>query len=330
MKYLRHIASFIMAGVLSGCGGGSSNDPAQSADAASRAYILSSGTVYSFDGTTWATTSGSPPVSQMSSNYDYIGTVNHKTFMRRYDSDSGTYSTDQFDGTTWSVITPSNAPSDRSYGRQNYIGTLNKLIYQYTYSGVDGSYIVYSFDGATWRQVSTTTAPVGNLNGSSYIGAINSKIYHYVYSGVDGSRTMYSFDGTTWVALTAGKPDNTSNDPSASSYVGILNGKAYHWLVDTTTGLPATYEFNGSTWVKLSANTPSTLNMFTPSYLGEIGKKAYHWIKESDGTRTMYTFDGSKWETVATSGTAPSISDAELGYPSQSEVMIPSSLLGSL
>jgi hypothetical protein len=212
-------------------------------------YNGSGYTLYSFDGSEWATVSSNMPSGTVGSD-SYVGDIGGKAYHSVYNGSGFTlYS---FDGSAWATVSTNMPSGVASY---SYVGVLGGKAYHSLYNG--SGFTLYSFDGSAWTAL-TSSGPE-NLGSYSYVGVLGGKVYHSVYNG-SGS-TLYSFDGSTWAAVSSNMPSNVGG----GGFIGTLGGKTYHSVYN---GSGSTlYSFDGSTWTALTSSVPSGVGGF----LGMMG-----------------------------------------------------------
>jgi hypothetical protein len=229
-----------------------------------------------FNGVAWVNLLGNAAQatsSSSSSNSPYA-----YSFAATYNGSGFTYSTNKFDGTTWTNVggTPM---SDRG---GVYIGQLNNTYYSYVYTG--SGYSTYAFNGTSWSQVSTTGTGPTDLYGG-YMGVFNNKIYN---SGYDGNGFVtYSFDGTAWATVsTSGTPPSNG---IIEGYLGTFNNISYF------NGYNGGYNyslnsFDGTTWTTISSSSNNNFYRL----IGQIGNTSY--LGQYDGSNWVYaTFNGTSF-----------------------------------
>lgn len=178
----------------------------------------------------------------------------------------------EFDGVSWTQMSPVNSPSVRRWGAMAYDPVAGVSI---LFGGEDlGVYNneTWSWDGVNWTQLSPATSPPIRARGRlTYDMGTGDMIY---FGGRNASIALadtWRWDGATWSQVT------TANAPSSSGVAGrFAYGMTYdalrerHVLFGGTRNGPTlndTWEFDGIDWEQRTASGPVTRTGATFAYV---------------------------------------------------------------
>jgi hypothetical protein len=155
----------------------------------------------------------------------------------------------QFDGSSWTILTPADADN-----------TGNCMVVYGTGLVIDfGSYGLYRYDGGVWTWLTPSDA--------EYLATYGNKLV-----GDFGSAGLWQFDGSLWTKLDPSDVDNSGNCMVAYG-TGLV--------IDF--GNLGLYQYDGGVWNLLTPLNAQHLATYRNKLVGDFG---------SDGLRE---FDGSSW-----------------------------------
>jgi hypothetical protein len=144
--------------------------------------------------------------------------------------------------------------------------------------------------GLVW---STTTNPTIDLTTKTSVGA-TSGTFTSTITGLTKGVTYYVRSYATNSVGTSYGPNITFTLNSYSySWVYNYNGISYYSI----------YKFDGNAWTYVSAS-PSPYIYSSGSYVGQLNNNYYSFIYNGSAN-SIYSFNGTTWSPVTTSGTAP-------------------------
>jgi hypothetical protein len=162
----------------------------------------------------------------------------------------------EFDGVTWTKLTPADADN-----------TGNCMVAYGTILVVDlGSLGLWQYDGSsTWSRITPADAQHLAVYGSKLVGDF-------------GSAGLWEFDGSSWTKLTPADADNTGNSMVA---YGIS------LVVDF--GSAGLYQYDGNSWSRITASDPQYLAVYGNKLVGDFGSAG------------LWEFDGTRWYKLTSS-----------------------------
>ena len=169
---------------------------------------------WTWDGSTWEDKTGAGPTSARDSDMAYD--LKRKRVVRfgGYTDGSGSSEIDEtweWDGATWTKVTPTQSPSPRGGHSMTYDTRREHVL---LFGGYDHNE-TWEYDGKTWTQRLTETAPPGSFpNG-------------LVYDEKRDRSVFYASDGSLWEYFPVGEACEGSADcPSGSCVDGICCDRA--------------------------------------------------------------------------------------------------------
>ncbi len=207
----------------------------------------------------------------------------------------------QWNGTSWSELTPSTAPSIPADNISNQ--NLNAVhVIDATQSGagtlgfaVGAAGVILQYDGSNWTPASSPTTD--DLTGIYIVSATEAW-------AVGANGTIIKWDGSSWTTVSS----PTSTQLNAITMVDATqSGHATAGWAVGNSGVAISY--NGTSWS--SQNTGSAQNLFGVGLFG-IGKDV--WAGGASGT--LMHWDGSAWSSIS-SGITTQINALSVIAPQQ-------------
>ena len=168
----------------------------------------------------------------------------------------------EFNGTTWTQVTPTTTPGGLGGYGACFDSLRNKLV---LYGGLPDNFFpidsnqTWEYDGTNWALITTTGSP-GPLENPAmcfHAGLGQTILFGGIDVQIGGNDTTWAYDGTNWTALpvTGSKPPVRTGarmvyDPFRG--VCVLTGGS-----DPTNGQPIvdTWEFDGAAWTQVPSVT---------------------------------------------------------------------------
>jgi hypothetical protein len=230
-----------------------------------------------FDGMNWTDVTPSTgvlpaPRDWYGASYD-IGRGRYVLFGGRSTASGGNLSdTWEFDGTTWTQMSPLVSPSTRRWGAMAYdVATGVTILFGGENLGIYNNE-TWSWDGTTWTQLSPVTSPSIRGRGRLSYDLTRDEMIYF------GGRSVGVALGDTWVWDGSNWSETvTANAPSTLGVVGrFAYGMTYDLLRDrhvlfggTRNGptLSDVWEFDGSNWEQRTVSGPLTRTGPTFAYV---------------------------------------------------------------
>ena len=227
----------------------------------------------------------------------------------------------EYDGTTWTNVSPAVAPSPRRYHAMVYDARRGRVV---LFGGADlvaAFTDTWEYDGATWTQIPTTTAPSLRYHATIAYDTVRARIVLFGGSNATGLplADTWALDGATWTQLA------TPVAPPARSRASLTFDARRDRLVlfggfDSTavsgsvTGqcLGDTWDFDGTTWTQVvTALAPAPRSMHWAVFdrvrgrtmiFGGSGNLLQGGHSGSGATivnhNDTWSFDGATWTAV--------------------------------
>jgi len=210
-------------------------------------------------------------------------------------------------GWTQSMV---NGPSARAGAG---LAELNGKIYLYGGSGTNGGFLsdMWTWDGSAWAQLTLTGSTPGGRYGHSMV-TLGSTIV--LFGNVAGPTDTWTFDGTSWTqAATVGPTGDPGglSDSRGFQAMAALGSKVFLFggEQDANHILNDTWAWDGTSWKQVTTANPPPARFHAgmTTYQDKIvmfgGASA---VPNGPGFYDdTWTFDGTTWTEVATSGPSP-------------------------
>jgi hypothetical protein len=163
----------------------------------------------------------------------------------------------EFDGTTWTQMTPALSPSARRWSAMTYDATLGKcVLFGGSTSGTTFLGDTWTWDGATWTQLTPATSPSPRARGWLEWDLMRNRAIYALGKNTTAATALsetWSWDGSTWALVPA------TTIPGWNAGNGLIAyGMTYDLLRDrmvlvggtrtTATVSPQTWEHDGNDW----------------------------------------------------------------------------------
>ncbi len=239
--------------------------------------------LWRFDGATW--TNITPASGPMPPARDWYGCV-YDTVRGRlvlFGGRSTALAADlgdtwEFDGTSWTLMTPAHSPSPRRWTAMCFDALRNETI---LFGGATGTTYyndTWSWNGTDWTQLAPATAPGIRARGAmSYDITRGEAIYFGGRNAAGPLGDTWKWNGTDWSLIP------TANAPGSLGVPGLFAyAITYDFLRDrhvifggtrTSGTLAGTWEFDGVDWEQRSPTTvPASRTIPTLTYVLSLGK----------------------------------------------------------
>lgn len=178
----------------------------------------------------------------------------------------------EFDGTSWTQMSPTNTPSVRRWGAMAYDQITGETI---LFGGEDGGVYnneTWSWDGTDWTQLSPATSPSARGRGRlSYDVLTGTMVYFGGRNTAGALGDTWVWDGSNWSQVA------TANAPSSSGVAGrFAYGMTFDFLRErhvlyggTRNGptLSDVWEFDGVDWEQRTVSGPTSRTGPTFAYV---------------------------------------------------------------
>lgn len=173
---------------------------------------------WTFDGTAWTLRAGPMPgprvVETSAITYDRGRERVVLLGGTPWASTPGPMETWEWDGTAWSLRTPTSTPSPRDAHQLAYDESRGYVI---LFGGMSPSYArlceTWLYDGTRWTPLSPTTSPSGCDAHRMVYDPGRARVLHFggygprgYYGGTDSLSDLYAFDGSDWSLVTVDNP----------------------------------------------------------------------------------------------------------------------------
>jgi hypothetical protein len=213
----------------------------------------------------------------------------------------------EFNGATWTQLTPATSPSPRRWAQMTYDPGLGACV---LFGGADGSNYygdTWSWDGVNWTQLSPASSPSPRARGRMSTDLVSGET---VYFGGRNATTVFGdtwiWSGGNWTQVT------TPNAPSSAGVPGrFAYGMTYDALRDrhvlfggTRNGptLSDVWEFDGVDWAQRAASGPSNRTGPTFAYVLGLGKTFLYGGFGGPQQSDTWEYQTSALPAVATTG----------------------------
>lgn len=208
----------------------------------------------------------------------------------------------EWDGSTWTQMSPATTPPAMKQCEMVYMPNLGKTI---LFAGSDGSSLnnqTWSYDGSDWTLLSPTSSPPARRQHMLAVDTAANRVV--MYGGFDAATggsslsDTWVFDGSDWSQIV------TTNFPSNSGTFGLNNAAMCYdpqrdrvvlfGGVETGPTLPHTWEFDGTDWTNQGIAGPGDRSASSMIHVAGLGR-----IVLFGGYRTSQMND--TWEYVGPS-----------------------------
>lgn len=165
--------------------------------------------LWRFDGANWTNltpAAGSPPPRDFYGAAWDSGRARYVLFGGRGTSTTANLGdTWEWDGTTWTQITPATSPSPRQWAAMTYDLTLGKSVLFGGNINLGGtSYVgdTWTWDGTNWTQLSPTTSP--SIRGRGFFSYDPTRLHAIYYGGRNSAGALsdtWKWDGANWTLV---------------------------------------------------------------------------------------------------------------------------------
>lgn len=211
--------------------------------------------------------------------------------------------------TTWTQLSPSAQPSARYYAAMAYDGVGHLVLFGGFTDGVGFLSDTWVWDGSTWTNKNPAHHPSARDGAAMLYDSVSQSVI--LFGGENGSSfaDTWSWDGNDWTQRTP------SNSPPRRAWAGMAASPT-----DSTpilfggldaTGLNDTWSWHGSTnnWVAVNtAHSPTARSDFVMALdtvrnkIVVFGGGLWNGQNLTSQYGDTWTFDGTDWTQVATSG----------------------------
>jgi len=209
----------------------------------------------------------------------------------------------EFDGSSWTELSPSNPPSPRSASGIAYDVARERMV---LYGGVDDTGRrgdTWEFVGGEWVLVSDG-GPNSSQAGMAYDRSREVVVRYGGETGSGKTRRTWEYDGLGWTEVDSGTPGYRSNHDMA--YDSSLGGcVAYGGITAGGGYLNDTWLWDGSSWTELASGPPARQRHTLVTDDGCGGVLLFGGLLESlENTDEVWRLVDGAW--VAVSGSGPS------------------------
>ena len=234
-----------------------------------------------------------------------------------------------WNGTTWTLLSPATSPPAREGASLAYDPTLKKLVLFGGY-GPPTMQDTWTWDGTTWTQVTTTPTTGTPPSRTGAMLAYDTTHQQLVLFG--GSANIFGgylsdtwiFDGSNWAQVTT----SVSGTPSARWAAGVANDAASGQLIifggegsggDTND----TWAWTGTEWSQLSPTTPPSTR-YGPSlaYDPALAEIVLFGGNHNGSVNDTWTWNGTNWTQLTTATSPPPRDTGTLGYDGATDQLI--------
>ena len=228
--------------------------------------VSPSNETWSWNGTDWTLLPITSP-SLEASAVAYDAGLDRTFLFSGWNGGSYDGTTQSFDGTGWTVLSPANSPSPRdmagfaydpSQGNSVLFGGHDWMFFLSAGGGQYGD--TWTWDGTDWTQESPANSPAGRArHAMAYDGATDNVI---LFSGTSTQdlttgglfSDMWSWDGSNWTQLNPATLPPARND-AAMAWDSSRNVVVLHGGVDGSLGVVYndTWEWDGTDWKNVTA-----------------------------------------------------------------------------
>jgi hypothetical protein len=222
----------------------------------------------------------------------------------------------EWNGTSWTQMTPANSPSPRRWAAMYYdVLTARCILFggntQYgTNTAAAYSNETWAWDGVNWTQLTPATSPLARARGFFSYDPLRLKAIYYGGRNTGALSDTWQFDGTNWTQLT------TNAGPGSLGVSGLFAyGATYDPLRDrhvifggTRTGgtLAGTWEFDGvATWVDrgVQAGGPPSRTGPSLAYVTALGRSVLWGGFQTAFLGDTWTYQSANLASATTIGT---------------------------
>lgn len=227
----------------------------------------------------------------------------------------------EYDGTSWSAITPSGAPGAREAANLVWDATRERVV---LFGGAGASSFddAWEYDGTTWSPITATSKPSKRRDAAmAYVGGARPRIV--LFGGFDGAGPLqndtHELVGTAWAPVLQVAP--SARDGAAVAY-DTRRGRLV--LFGGTTGAAQTWEFGAETGWELRAPTtsPPARDGAAMAYDRANDRIVmFGGVSGSTYRDDTWTYDGTTW-TLLTTTTPSARTNATMVYDPSRQALI--------
>ena len=254
--------------------------------------------VYSWDNTNWRQNNGLGYRRNPNVAYD---TSRNRLFVYGGDGLDDTW---EFDGTTWTQLTPDNSPGART-GASVVYDSDRQCMVLFGGSDANGDLLVdtWEWDGAagTWTSRDTLSSPPGRLAGAMAYDSVRKVTVLYGGNGFSPLDDMWQWDGVAgvWTQIAATTP------PARAEHSMAFDSNRGRVVLFGGTGdtefFGDTWEWDGTTWTSITpAASPSGRRLMSFAYDSKRNRVVLHGGEASGGNNgtaqaDTWAWDGTNW-----------------------------------
>ncbi len=240
------------------------------------------------------------PATNPAARYDYAmayDSARQKTVMfggMNSDQMSSRNDTWEYNGTTWTQISPATSPSIRWSPAMVYDSARAKTV---MFGGMLDKSDTWEYNGTTWTQISPATTPISRGDHAMVYDSARAKTVmtsgYNTSSGQTIHNDTYEYNGTNWTGSTGpGTMYNHSMAYDSARSKTVLNYNG------------TTKEYNGTSWSTVSTTGPSSRANSAMAYDSARGKTIL--FGGGTGLNDTWEWNGTSW-TQATPSTSPPV-----------------------
>jgi hypothetical protein len=212
----------------------------------------------------------------------------------------------EFDGSTWTEVTPASTPPARTGGAAAFDAARGVVV---LFGGIRNLppprlADTWEYDGTTWNEVTPATSPTPRVGHCMTYDEARHRVV--LFSGDSGPADTWEYDGTTWTETTP-----STSPPARGMYALAYDAKHERVILfgggDGSRSLNDTWAYDGSAWeeLTLAASPPAR---FGHALVYDAARERIVLFGGYDGSRYLndtWELDGSTW-TEITGVTSPS------------------------
>ncbi|MBI3447641.1 MAG: hypothetical protein HY049_01780 [Acidobacteria bacterium] len=221
----------------------------------------------------------------------------------------------EWDGTTWSDVTPAVSPPARSRHAMVYDSARGRVVLFGGWTGYSQFFAdTWEWDGSSWVKVTPSVSPPPREGHALAYDSVRGRVV--LFGGYNGNQYLgdtWEWDGTTWsnVSPAVSPPPRDSHAVAYDSARGrvVLFG-GYPSGVDT-------WEWDGASWVNATpAVSPLRRYAHAMAYDSARGRVVLFggWTGSNDFFADTWEWDGTAWVNVTPALSPPARSDHALTY----------------
>ena len=266
-------------------------------------YGLASGDTWTYDGVSWTQRAGVNPGYRGHAAIAYDSSRQRVILFGGTPGGVGPYTgsndTWEWDGSSWTLASPSNSPPPRYLASMAYDPTRNYTLLCAGISGSNNLSDTWLFDGTSWTNLPVTGGPSGGDFTAAFDSSTNRVVFTY-------DTVAFAFDGTNWTQF----PATDGRTRSVSGLTPSPNGPGVILFGGTTNGLGSgsvndTWHLQGTAWTQLALIPPDVTN-YAIAY-DPLRDRTVLFGGTSAGVRSQETWEwaGAAWIRIPIAGAIP-------------------------